>query len=181
MLDHEAQEERLGLVQVYTGDGKGKTTASLGLAFRAAGSDMRTYIGQFLKHHPYGERESVKRLAPLVTIEQFGLDGWVHASGVTPEQKEAAAKGLVAVRQALMSGEYDIVVADEINVAVAFGLLTEDQVLDLIECKPVGVELVLTGRKASEAIIERADLVTEMREIKHPYQKGIQARRGVEF
>lgn len=175
------KREKIGLIQVYTGDGKGKTTAALGLALRAAGSEMRTYIGQFLKGRRYGEMESVKRLTPYVTLEQYGLNDWVHVEGTTPEQRAAAQEGLERLRQALTGGEYDIVIADEINVAVFFGLLTEEEVLSLIEAKPPQVELVLTGRRATEAIIERADLVTEMREVRHPYQHGIVARRGIEF
>jgi cob(I)alamin adenosyltransferase len=175
------ERERIGLTQVYTGDGKGKTTAALGLALRAAGSGMRTYIGQFLKGHRYGEVESVQRLAPYITLEQYGLDQWVHVESVTSEQKAAAQQGFAQIRRALTSGQYDIVVADEINIALYFGLLTEDQVLQLIDAKPPQVELVLTGRRAPGAIIERADLVTEMQEIKHPYRNGIPARVGIEF
>lgn len=181
MTGNAIDTERVGLVQVYTGDGKGKTTAALGLALRAAGSGMRTYIGQFLKGQDYGELESVKHLAPLVTIEQYGLNGWVHVDRITPEQRKAAQQGLAAIREALVSGQYDIVVADELNIAVAFGLVTEQDVLDLIDLKPADVELVITGRRAPDAIMARADLVTEMREVKHPYQQGIQARQGIEF
>ncbi len=175
------KQERIGLVQVYTGDGKGKTTAALGLALRAAGSGMRTYIGQFLKGRRYGEQESIPRLAPYITLEQYGLNDWVHVDRVTPEQRASAQEGLNRIRQALTGGAYDIVVADEINIALFFGLLTEDEVVALIEAKPPQVELVLTGRRAPAGIIERADLVTEMREVRHPYQQGIPARPGIEF
>jgi cob(I)alamin adenosyltransferase len=175
------EQERIGLTQVYTGDGKGKTTAALGLALRAAGNGMRTYIGQFLKGQRYGEMESIQRLVPYVTLEQYGLNEWVHAEGVTPEQRTAAQEGLAKIRRALTSGEYDIVVADEINIALYFGVLTEEEVIELIVAKPPQVELVLTGRRAPNAIIERADLVTEMREVRHPYQLGIPARAGIEF
>ncbi|HDQ71009.1 MAG TPA: cob(I)yrinic acid a,c-diamide adenosyltransferase [Chloroflexi bacterium] len=181
MSNEASPETRVGLIQVYTGDGKGKTTAALGLALRAAGSGMCTYIGQFLKGRRYGELDSAPKLAPYVTIEQYGLNAWVHVDSVTPEQRAAAKEGLVKIHQALTGGEYDIVVADEINIALAFGLLTEEEVVALIESKPAQVELVLTGRQAPAAIVERADLVTEMREIKHPYQQGIQARAGIEF
>jgi cob(I)alamin adenosyltransferase len=173
--------ERVGLVQVYTGDGKGKTTAALGLALRAAGSGMRSYIGQFLKGRRYGELESVQQLSPYLTLEQYGLDAWVHIDRVTPEQRAAAQEGLAKVRQALHSGEYDIVIADEINVALYFGVLTEEEVIELIDGRPPQVELVLTGRRAPEAIIERADLVTEMKEVRHPYHRGVPAREGIEF
>jgi cob(I)alamin adenosyltransferase len=175
------KQEQIGLVQVYTGDGKGKTTAALGLALRAAGNGMRTYIGQFLKGQQYGELESAKRLAPYVTLEQYGLDEWVHVESVTSEQRRAAQEGLDRIHQVLTSGEYDIVVADEIIIALYFRLLTEQDVIQLIDAKPPQVELVLTGRRAPDAIVERADLVTEMREVRHPYRQGIPARTGIEF
>jgi cob(I)alamin adenosyltransferase len=165
---------------VYTGNGKGKTTAALGLAVRAAGHRMRTYIGQFMKGRPYGELEGLKCLAPWVTVEQYGVDSWTHVDHPTPEQRAAAERGLERGRQALVSGEYDLVVLDEVNVALYFGLLTEQGVLALLTEKPPTVELVLTGRRAPASIIAAADLVTEMVEVKHPYQRGIQARRGIE-
>jgi len=174
-------KEELGLVQVYTGDGKGKTTAALGLALRAAGHGLRTYIGQFMKGQDYGELEALKRLSPPITIEQFGLPGFVHVEQTTAEDVALAHAGLERVRQALHSGEYDIVVMDEVNVALFFELLTVDEVLSVVEGRPPGVELVLTGRRAPEEIVVRADLVTEMREIKHPFQQGIKARRGIEY
>lgn len=181
MSESKAAQEHMGLVQVYTGNGKGKTTAALGLALRAAGSGLRTYIGQFLKSRPYGELESIRLLARYVTVEQYGLSGWVHVGGVTPEQRAAAQEGLAKLRQALLSGEYDLVVADEINIALDFGVLTEREVMDLINSKPPGVDLVLTGRRAAASIVERADLVTEMQEVRHPYRRGIPARAGIEF
>ncbi|MBN1888971.1 MAG: cob(I)yrinic acid a,c-diamide adenosyltransferase [Thermoflexales bacterium] len=181
MTTHTAAKLTAGLVQVYTGDGKGKTTAALGLALRAAGHGLRTYIGQFLKGRDYGELESIQRLAPEVSLEQYGLNAWVHVDHVTPEQTQAARAGLEKARQALLGGEYDIVVLDEVNVALYFGLLSEADVLALIDSKPVQVELVLTGRRAPQAILDRADLVTEMRELRHPYQRGIEARAGIEF
>jgi cob(I)alamin adenosyltransferase len=175
------KQERIGLTQVYTGDGKGKTTVALGLALRAAGNGMRTYIGQFLKGWRYGEMESIRRLAPYVTLEQYGLNEWVHVDSATPDQRAAAQKGLSQIRQALTSGECDIAIADEINIALCFGLLIQEQVIQLIDARPPHVELVLTGRRAPDAIIERADLVTEMREVRHPYQQGISARPGIEL
>jgi cob(I)alamin adenosyltransferase len=182
-----------GLVHVYTGDGKGKTTAALGLALRAAGHGLRTYIGQFMKGQDYGELEGVERLGadalgrPWVTIEQFGKPTFIHISAdgtgstATEEDVRLAREGLAAVRQAIQSGEYDLVVLDEINVALYFRLLTVQKVLDVIDAKPEDVELVLTGRHVPDEILARADYVTEMREVKHPYQRGIQARKGIEF
>lgn len=174
-------EQERGLLQIYTGDGKGKTTAALGLALRAAGWGMKTYIGQFMKGRAYGELEAVRALAPLITIEQFGRNSLVHVKEGTPEDRKAAQVGLRAARTAMTSGEYDIVVLDEINVALFFQLLTLQEVLDLIDAKPPHIELILTGRRVPQELIERADLVTEMREVKHPYQKGIGARRGIEY
>lgn len=177
----EATQRQIGLVQVYTGDGKGKTTAALGLALRAAGNGMRVYIGQFLKGRRYGEQNAIERLAPDITLEQYGTSAWIHIDKVTPEQRAAALEGLERIREALTGGEYDMVIADEINVAVFFHLLTEEEVTQLIDARPAHVELVLTGRRAPDAILERADLVTEMREVRHPYQQGIPARPGCEF
>jgi cob(I)alamin adenosyltransferase len=174
-------EERAGLVQVYTGDGKGKTTAALGLAVRAAGHGLRTYIGQFMKGFDYGELEGVKMLAPYVTIEQYGIAGWVKAHEISAEQRQAARAGLDKAREALAGQVYDIVVLDEANVALSFGLLDETDVIDLIEHRPEHVELVITGRNAPESILRRAQLVTEMREVRHPFSDGVKARVGIEF
>ncbi len=170
-----------GLIQVYTGDGKGKTTAALGLALRAAGHGLRTYIGQFMKGVDYGELHAVARLAPLVTIEQYGQPSFIHAEQVTPEDIRLAREGLQKARAAMLSGEYDIVVLDEVCVALHFNLLPLDEVLALLEEKPGQVELLLTGRRAPQALIRRADLVTEMREVKHPYRQGVPARKGIEY
>ena len=175
-----------GLVHVYTGDGKGKTTASLGLALRAAGYGWRTYIGQFMKGQEYGELQAGALLDGLITIEQFGKPSFIHVdaeghSTATAEDIALAQKGLSAIRRAMTSGQYQIVVMDEINVALYFKLLTLQEVVAAVEDKPVGVELVLTGRHVPQELIDRADYVTEMRELKHPYQRGIRARQGIEF
>jgi len=142
---------------------------------------VRTYIGQFLKGRRYSEMESIQRLTPYVTLEQYGLNDWVHVDSATPDQRAASQEGLSQIRQALTSGEYDIVIADEVNITLYFSLLTQEQVIQLIDARSPHVELVLTGRRAPDAIIERADLVTEMREVRHPYQQGITARPGIEF
>ncbi|MGB9724343.1 MAG: cob(I)yrinic acid a,c-diamide adenosyltransferase [Chloroflexia bacterium] len=173
--------EELGLIQVYTGDGKGKTTAALGLALRAAGYGMRTYIGQFMKGQDYGELAGARLLAPYLTIEQYGRPSFVHLHRATPEDVRLAHEGLEKARAAMRSGDYAIVVLDEVCVALHFGLLGVEEVLAFLEEKPAGVELVLTGRRAPEALIARADLVTEMREVKHPYRQGVPARRGIEY
>jgi len=169
------------MIQVYTGNGKGKTTAALGLAVRAAGHGMRTYIGQFLKGRKYGELAGVKKLAPFVTIEQFGRKGFIHVTEkVEDEDVRRARRALNRCRKAMLSGTYDIVVFDEVNVALYFELLTEAEVQAVLDERPAGVEVVLTGRYAPASIIRRADLVTEMKERKHYYAKGVKARKGIE-
>ena len=170
-----------GLIQVYTGDGKGKTTAALGLALRAAGCGLRTYMGQFMKGQQYGELAGARLLAPYLTIEQYGQPSFVHVHQATPEDIRMAHEGLDKARAAMLSGQYAIIVLDEVCVALHFELLTLDEVLSILDEKPTGVELVLTGRRAPEALLDRADLVTEMREVKHPYAKGVQARQGIEY
>ena len=181
MASERSSDARRGLIQVYTGNGKGKTTAALGLTLRACGHGLRTYIGQFLKGQSYGELRSVKRLTPRVVIEQYGLDELVLADNITPEQRAAAQDGLAKAKQALLSNKYDIVILDEIHVALNYGLLTLEEVTELMECKPPQVELVMTGRGAPQTVIDQADLATEMRELKHPLARGIQGRIGIEF
>jgi cob(I)alamin adenosyltransferase len=168
-----------GYIQVYTGEGKGKTTAALGLTLRASGHGLKVYIGQFMKGQDYSELRSAAALDG-VTLEQYGEPGWVHEGKLKPEQLEQAAKGLAKASEALRSGGYDIVILDELNMALWFKLISLDDVLRLLDDKPTGTELVLTGRRAHEEIIARADLVTEMREIKHYYTAKVPARRGIE-
>lgn len=170
-----------GTIQVYTGNGKGKTTAALGLALRAAGYGYKTYMGQFLKGQSYGELKSVQKLSPLITLEQFGRKGFFHVTE-TPKNEDIrrVARGLRKCLKAMLSGVYKIIVLDEINIALYFHLLTERDVLSFLDQKPEDVEIVLTGRYAPISIIRRADLVTEMREKKHYYRKGVAARTGIE-
>lgn len=170
-----------GYVQVYTGNCKGKTTAAMGLAFRAMGSGMKTYIGQFMKGQQYGELESARMVAPYITIEQYGRKDLVHVTD-PPRQEDVdmAQEGLRAARGAMMSCEYDIVVFDEILTAHYFHLVSIEDMLDVIRSKPDNVEVVFTGRYAPREVIEAADLVTEMVEVKHYYEKGVNARRGIE-
>jgi cob(I)alamin adenosyltransferase len=170
-----------GYIQVYTGNGKGKTTAALGLALRAAGRGLKSYIAQFLKGQPTGEIEAVKRLAPLIRIEQFGREGFITVKdGPDDEDVLRAKAGLARALEAMLSGDYRIVVLDEINTAVHFKILPEKDVLDFLDKRPAGIELVLTGRYAPASFIDRADLVTEMKEIKHYFDRGIKAREGIE-
>ena len=168
-----------GLVQVYTGDGKGKTTAALGLALRAAGAGLRVYIGQLIKNAAYSELTALQRLADHITIAQFGR-GCCLLTEPGQADIDAARQGLERIGQVLASGRFAVVIADEANVAVALGLISEDDLLALIARKPPQVELVLTGRGAPPAVMDRADLVTEMRSIKHYYDQGILARKGIE-
>ncbi len=169
-----------GYVHVYTGEGKGKTTAAFGLALRAAGHDRRVYIGQFMKGQPYGEVAALDH-HPQIKVEQFGSPGCIRRDEVTPGHLTDASWGLRRATAALTSGDYDLVVLDELDVAVLFGLLSDDDCAKLIESRPPRVELVITGRSAPQAILERADLVTEMREVKHYYRRGVTARAGIEF
>ena len=170
-----------GYIQVYTGNGKGKTTASLGLAVRAAGHGLKTVIIQFMKGWiDYGELKGVEMLSPLVEIHQAGRDTFVNKKRPDPEDVRLAREGWELAKATVLGRKADIVVLDEINCAVDFGLLPVAEVLDLLRRKPDGMELVLTGRGAAKEILAAADLVTEMREVKHYYAKGVDARVGVE-
>lgn len=170
-----------GYVQLYTGYGKGKSTAAFGLALRAAGHGRRVYIGQFLKGRECGEHRALDG-HPLITIEQFGCEGFsLHGEGQRAAEEERATRGLERCSQAVLGGCYDVVVLDEVDVASACGLLAGEDVLDLIDARPEHVELVLTGRDAPAALVDRADLVTEMREVKHYYRQGVLSRPGIEY
>jgi len=170
-----------GYIQVYTGNGKGKTTAALGLALRAAGHGLRSYIGQFLKGQVYGELAAARKLKPLITIEQFGRKGFIHVTENPDEEDIRRARaGLEKCRRAMLSGRFDIIVLDEINVALHFRLLEKKDVHGLLDRKPTEVEIVLTGRYAPPSLLRRADLVTEMKDKKHYYARGVRARAGIE-
>ncbi len=169
-----------GYVQVYTGDGKGKTTAALGLALRAAGYGRATYIGQFMKGRHYGELSALAQIAEI-TIEQYGDPEHVRREDVADRHIARARAGLERARQAILSHRYHIVILDEVNVALWFGLLVEADVMALLDQRPPEIELVLTGRRAPPALLERADLVTEMRMVRHYYETGVTAREGIEY
>lgn len=170
-----------GCVQVYTGNCKGKTTAALGLAFRAVGRGLKVVMIQFMKGGgPYGEHLAAARLAPDLTIIPTGREGWVNKDNPATEDITLAHNALSLAREKLLSGEYDLVILDEINGAIGFGLISVGDVLELLSIRPAAVELVLTGRNADPKIIEAADLVTEMVEIKHYYKAGVPARIGIE-
>ncbi|MEM3576910.1 MAG: cob(I)yrinic acid a,c-diamide adenosyltransferase [Candidatus Bathyarchaeia archaeon] len=169
-----------GLVQVYTGNGKGKTTAAFGLALRAIGRGLKVYVIQFIKGgFDYGELYIADKL-PNLTLKAFGMGKFIMEKP-SAEDIKSAEEALSLAEAVVKSGEYDIVILDEINVALKLKLISLERVLKLIKGKPKHVELVLTGRYSPNEIIEAADLVTEMREVKHPYNKGYQARKGIEF
>ena len=170
-----------GLIQIFTGDGKGKTSAALGAVIRASGQELRVFIVFFMKgDYPYGERRILSKL-PNVTMASFGSREFVDPENVKPEETEQAREALAAARKAMLSGSYDLVVLDEVNVAIAWKLIELDEVVGLISDKPHNVELILTGRYADTKLVQMADLVTEMLKIKHPYDKGLVARKGFEY
>ena len=168
-----------GYVHVYTGDGKGKTTAAIGLAVRAAGSGLRVFIAQFMKLGDYSEIEGLRPLADRITVEQFGTGRFVRGA---PDAAELAAArtGLERVRAVLAAGAHDLVVLDEANVAAAVGVIPTAELLALLDLRPEGTEVVLTGRSAPAELLERADLITEMRAVRHYFQAGVAARKGIE-
>ncbi|RLF15247.1 MAG: cob(I)yrinic acid a,c-diamide adenosyltransferase [Thermoprotei archaeon] len=172
--------EKLGLVHIKTGDGPGKTTSAFGLALRAAGRGYRVYIVQFMKKGEYGELKAIKYV-PNIEVEQFGREEFVDRERPEEEDVKLAQEALRRAEEVAMSGRYDLVILDEVNVAMDYGLIKVEDVLKLIRNKPSHVELVLTGRGAPEQVCEIADYVTEFKEIKHPWRRGISGRRGIEF
>ncbi|MBW2202881.1 MAG: cob(I)yrinic acid a,c-diamide adenosyltransferase [Deltaproteobacteria bacterium] len=168
-----------GYIQIYTGNGKGKTTAAFGLALRAVGAGLKVYIAQFVKGAEYSELESVKKLSDSITLRQYGLGFFVNREP-DKEDVRVAREGLKEVREIMCSGMYDLVILDEANVAIYHDLFSVEDLLDFMRTKPENVELVITGRRADPRIIESADLVTEMKEIKHYYHSGVEARIGIE-
>lgn len=168
-----------GYVQVYTGDGKGKTTAAMGLTLRAAGAGLNVFIAQFVKSEKYSEIFALERFRELITCRQYGSGCWLQGQP-GDEDVKLARSGFDEVRSIVAAGEHDVVILDEANIATHFGLLSVEDLTALIDIKPAGVELIFTGRKADPRLIDRADLVSEVREIKHYYQKGILARRGID-
>ena len=170
-----------GLVHVFTGNGKGKTTAALGAILRALGHGLRVYVVFFMKgDYPYGEFNTLSKL-PNVDVASFGFRHLTDPADIKPEEIEQAKLALSTAHEAILNGNYDLVVLDEVNVALALKLIELDRVIGLINDKPRNVELILTGRYAETELLERADLVTEMVKIKHPYDKGMLARKGIEY
>lgn len=168
-----------GYTHVYTGNGKGKTTAAIGLSIRAAGAGLKTFIAQFIKMGDYSEIKALRRFSDLITVEQFGLGRFTDGKPL-PEDIEAAKKGLEKVKSIMDSQEYDIIILEEANVAVKYGIIRLEDLIEVIVNKSAETELVITGRGAPDQIIEKADLVTEMKAVKHYYQKGVPARIGIE-
>ena len=170
-----------GLVHVFTGDGKGKTSAALGIAIRAAGHGLKTHITFFMKgEYPYGEQKTLA-LLPNISVARFGSLEFVDPANVKPEEREQARLALENARIAVQSGRFDLVILDEVNVAAAWNLIDVRDVLLLMGEKPENVDLILTGRHADKDVIAHADLVTEMKEIKHPYKKGVLSRKGIDY
>ena len=175
------EKNNKGMVQVFTGNGKGKTSAALGTVLRALGHGLKAYIVFFMKgKYPYGEFSTLSKL-PNVDVDSFGLRCLTDRANINPEEIEQAKLAMSAAREAMLSGNYNLVILDEVNVAVNFKLIELDEVVRLIGDKPQNVELILTGRYADARLIELADLVTEMVKIKHPYDKGVKARKGIEY
>jgi len=169
-----------GYVHVYTGHGKGKTTAALGLGLRAAGAGLKVYMIQFMKGRRYSEIDAVEQLQNF-TIIQFGRDEFVSKENPQQIDVDLAQQGLEHAREIIKKGEHDLVILDEINVAADYNLIPLEDLLRLLREKPEKVELVLTGRYASPELVKDADLVTEMLEIKHPYQEDVLARKGIDY
>ncbi len=169
-----------GFIHVYTGNGKGKTTAAIGLGIRAIGMGLKVVMIQFMKGRRYSELDALEHLKNF-TVVQFGRDEFV--SKEKPEQIDIdlARKGLIYAKEVIQKGGYDLVILDEVNVAADFNLISVKDVVELLKNKPVPLELVLTGRYASPEIIKHADIVSEILEIKHPYQKGVQSRKGIDW
>ena len=174
-------ELKQGFIQIYTGNGKGKSTAAIGQAVRAAGFGLKTYIAQFMKEYPYNELNSLKHLSEWITIEQFCGDDFVYKKELPGKDEiDKARRGLAKAKSKMLSGKFDIIILDEVCVSIYFGLFSDEEILTFMKQKPDKVELILTGRYCPDNLLEKADLVTEMKEIKHYYQVGVKSRRGIE-
>ena len=170
-----------GFIQIYTGNGKGKSTAAIGQAVRASGFGLKSYIAQFMKEYPYNELNSLKLLHEWITIEQFAGDDFVIRKELPNKvEMDKARRGLETAKAKMLKGKYDIIILDEILVSIHFGLFNDEEVMTFMKMKPENVELILTGRYCPDKILEAADLVTEMKAIKHYYQEGVLARKGIE-
>jgi len=180
-VEEVVKKHNKGLIMVITGNGKGKTTSALGQALRAVGHGFSVHMIQFMKGRKYGEAVAAETHLPGFTIELFGLDSFVMRDNPASVDVELAVKGLARAREVIASQKYDMVILDEINVAVDFNLISLEEVLDMIRSKPPELDLILTGRYADPQVIDLADMVSEVREIKHHYAAGIKERAGIEF
>jgi len=171
---------QFGLIHIYTGDGKGKTTAALGLVLRALGAGKKVCLVQFLKKGEFSEVKAFGKFDKIL-IRQFGTGKFVYPNNVSIQDRNAAKNGLVFAKKVLLSERYDLLVLDEILVALKFDLLELEAILDLVAVKPSSLELILTGRGAPQELIAAADLVSNVEEVKHPFQKGVPARVGIEY
>ena len=169
----------IGKIQLYTGNGKGKTTAALGLAIRAAGAGLKVFMGQFVKGMHYHELDVLDKL-PNITCKQYGLDCFI-VNEPTQKDIDAARQGFIEMSSVVREGNYDLVIFDEINIALYYKLVSLKELMELLRDRPQQMEVVLTGRYAPEKLIEMADLVTEMKEVKHYYKEGLEARKGIEY
>ncbi|MBP6978195.1 MAG: cob(I)yrinic acid a,c-diamide adenosyltransferase [Bacteroidales bacterium] len=169
-----------GYIHVYTGNGKGKTTAALGLALRAAGAGKQVLIAQFVKGNPYSEIELIERHLPSINIKQYGL-GCFIVNAPTAEDIQAARSGLQQVAELMASGKYNLIILDEATIALYYNLFSMNELIQVIQSRPEETEIVITGRYAPSALIEIADLVTEMNEVKHYYSQGVTAKKGIEY
>lgn len=171
--------KRRGYIQVYTGDGKGKTTAAIGLAVRASGAGLKVFIAQFIKQGNYSEIKALRKLSDMITVEQYGKGRFVDGKP-TREDFDIVEEGLKRIKQVILSEKYDVIILEEANVAVKYGLIPVQELINVIITKPESVEMVITGRNASPLILDIADLVTEMKAVKHYYNKGVRGRLGIE-
>lgn len=171
-----------GLVSIFTGDGKGKTTAAIGTAVRAAGHGLRVFMAFFAKGDEYyrGEANSLQ-LIPNITTAVCHHKNWIDKDNPKAEDRELAESALTAAREAMLSGDYNLIILDEINIAINYGLVSLDDVIEFVKAKPQNVELILTGRYAEPELVQMADLVTEMNAVKHPFSKGVKAHRGIDY
>ncbi|MDR1348090.1 MAG: cob(I)yrinic acid a,c-diamide adenosyltransferase [Prevotellaceae bacterium] len=169
-----------GYIHIYTGNGKGKTTAALGLALRAAGAGKKVFFAQFVKGQVYSEVDAINKYLPSITVKQYGLDCFI-ISKPTRKDIAIAERGFREIAKIVMSDEYDVIVLDEACIAIYYNLFTAGELIDLITGKPERTEIIITGRYASPELTDVADLVTEMREIKHYYRNGVEARKGIEY
>ncbi|MDX9881616.1 MAG: cob(I)yrinic acid a,c-diamide adenosyltransferase [Prolixibacteraceae bacterium] len=174
------KKQMKGFIQIYTGDGKGKTTAAFGLALRAAGAGKKVFFAQFVKGKIYSEMKAVRQYIPEITIRQYGR-GCFIVKNPDDEDIQAAQKGLADVSAIIESGKYEVVVLDEACIALYFKLFSVQELIDILQKKPEETEIIITGRYAPVELTDMADLVTEMKEVKHYYTQGVEAREGIEY